>query len=508
VRKILAGVVAIAWGGCAAFFGAVFTGERLPPKLPLERDLQAALASETEHLEALGLVRRDSRREPVAATGRFEASARFSHRIGRGTCAAFVLLGRTHHSISGSLWREGERLVSDRGANVLHLQHCAWMRDEDVAIDASVRKGPGEVADLSGTVELVVFEGPLGDLAPGAYTRGDRDEATAREEADAYQQMRVRRADTLDLPSSPIAWGPGDVTRGEALLLPESGATSTALRVGAVLGTPLDPGDVSPRVAVPIPLPRGSGRSRFGETEIPALVRDGDALRRVLAVVDHGDLGVVCSELRFTRVEGGTPEVRASSVPGWESVRLPANGPVVDVTRCEGVRVYSVAADDGSPYRVRVFGEPGENAGATPVDLEEWATHPHLRAREAECEANAEACRELARWVEAGRYVTANRERALGILDEACDRGSVEACSDLGAHRRETPEERSALERGCPMPTGTASAYACARLAEMYRLGEGVAFDLSAARARYERACELGSRHSCTALETMDLLEL
>jgi TPR repeat protein len=83
------------------------------------------------------------------------------------------------------------------------------------------------------------------------------------------------------------------------------------------------------------------------------------------------------------------------------------------------------------------------------------------------------------------------RERALPMFDMACQHGQPRACGMVGAILDEglmgpaDPERGvAAFQRGCTLN----HAMSCARLAEAYRVGRGIARDAAQARASAERA--------------------
>lgn len=99
------------------------------------------------------------------------------------------------------------------------------------------------------------------------------------------------------------------------------------------------------------------------------------------------------------------------------------------------------------------------------------------------------------------RALAPDAPRARRIAEEACQRGSGEAClvlaKLLGAH---TDQRVPALMRGCDH----GSADACSQLFRAFQAGDGVTRDLRRALEYADRACRFGAAEPCGALAEHD----
>jgi len=153
--------------------------------------------------------------------------------------------------------------------------------------------------------------------------------------------------------------------------------------------------------------------------------------------------------------------------------------------------------------RVRVEQKPGAaTAAAEPpagppcFDLDDLDAHltSHATEASAKCEGgDANACLDAAAAIVAE---TDDPVRASKELQKGCEAGLLVACAHYGEALRDSGEFGPAFEKFSQACTGN-STFACDWLGYMQFYGEVNPNDRAAAKASYDKSCQLGTPHAC-----------
>jgi len=127
---------------------------------------------------------------------------------------------------------------------------------------------------------------------------------------------------------------------------------------------------------------------------------------------------------------------------------------------------------------------------------------------EAACQANDNlACLELARLLVDGKGVEEDRERAAQLVKNACEAGEGEACGELAEFYRigvgvdaSSASYREYHDKGCELKWGGS----CKEIGDNFRRGEGRKRDRKKAARFFSKGCDYGYAEACSLLCYME----
>lgn len=561
-------------------------GQRMPPEpITVQRAHQVRVAEEQTLVQA-GLVQLETRMIDVTAEGYTETVA-----LAHGECFGAVMVSLTSFPLAlevheGDAVRvqaevpSGYRSYGETALSYLQaITFCASPFAEEGSqqevelvaryTDDSIAGGmPRADGDQDGALQLTVLRGSatfdIFSLPRGTLEEGYRMERWRRDSVEWAEHLDATRPVEGEAWMDPVrlAWREGP------WLAPDGARTREAVEAAAFIGTTYDPEGFRPPVHPASLGARGrtettSAESAHGgvadaEGDAAAdpnhrpMLRRGDDLERLLAVIDPGDLPdlageggeVPCVRLRFARLDAYSPvaQIRRTDATTWEVADLSPAGPdgetyeddgqddgavrhdgiFVTDTRCPGdpIALYSVP-DTAADFVLRVHrtGESGRRQPARPVTV---PPPPLEREEDAACdEGDADACLRLARRYRDGYFGEVRHDEAERRFRALCDDGSRDACLDLAEALGDEGEReaRRILARLCePEPAAdddaetdgpTGDSLACALLADRYRTRYHEApFDPEEAKRLYAIACDDSITDACTNLHAMELLNL